>query len=309
MLKAVSGGVNVTSYEAFVRVTETGSFTKAAKSMGYTQSAVSQMIKTLEDELGTTLIRRSKKGIELSPDGEEFLPYIINIYNAHRELMEKRNEMRGLAGGIIRIGTLASISTNWLPMLMKEFREKYPSVHFDLKQGEYTNISGWIKEGSVDLGFVNPDAASGLTTVPLKRDEMLAVLPVGYRLAKEESVPLKKLAEEPYILLDEGEVCEPLEFFKANSIEPNTQYVVYDDYTIMSMVEEGLGVSVLSALVLNRHNRNIEIRNITPRLERTVSLAYKNKSVLPIAARYFIDFVISRKEELTGGYRCKANNN
>ena len=63
MLKAVSGGVNVTSYEAFVRVTETGSFTKAAKSMGYTQSAVSQMIKTLEDELGTTLIRRSKKGI------------------------------------------------------------------------------------------------------------------------------------------------------------------------------------------------------------------------------------------------------
>ena len=62
MLKAVSGGVNVTSYEAFVRVTETGSFTKAAKSMGYTQSAVSQMIKTLEDELGTTLIRRSKKG-------------------------------------------------------------------------------------------------------------------------------------------------------------------------------------------------------------------------------------------------------
>ena len=65
MFKAVSGGVSVTSYEAFVRVTETGSFTKAAKSMGYTQSAVSQMIKTIEDELGTTLIRRSKKGIEI----------------------------------------------------------------------------------------------------------------------------------------------------------------------------------------------------------------------------------------------------
>ena len=71
------------------------------------------------------------------------------------------------------------------------------------------------------------------------------------------------------------------------------------------MVEEGLGVSVLSALVLNRHSRNIEIRNISPRLERTVSIAYKNKSVLPIAARYFIDFIISQKNRLTGGYSCE----
>ena len=86
----------MTSYEAFVRVTETGSFTKAAKSMGYTQSAVSQMIKSLEEELDTTLIRRSKRGIELSPDGEEFLPYIKNIYNAHRELMVGENQRRAV---------------------------------------------------------------------------------------------------------------------------------------------------------------------------------------------------------------------
>ena len=79
----------VIQYEAFVKITETGSFTKAAESMGYTQSAVSQMIKTLEEELDTVLIHRSKKGIELSPDGKEFLPYIKNVYNSHRELIEK----------------------------------------------------------------------------------------------------------------------------------------------------------------------------------------------------------------------------
>jgi len=103
----------VIQYEAFVKITETGSFTKAAESMGYTQSAVSQMIKTLEEELDTVLIHRSKKGIELSPDGKEFLPYIKNVYNSHRELIEKRNEMKGLGNGVIRIGTLASISCNW----------------------------------------------------------------------------------------------------------------------------------------------------------------------------------------------------
>ncbi len=289
----------MTQYEAFVKITETGSFTKAAESMGYTQSAVSQMIKTLEDELDTVLIHRSKKGVELSPDGKEFLPYIKNVYNSHRELIEKRNEMKGLGSGIIRIGTLASISCNWLPWLIKEFKEKYPSVHFDLKQGEYTNISGWIKEGSVDFGFVNPDAAEGLTTVPLKRDEMLAVVPVGHRMAGQETVTLEELSREPYILLDEGELSEPLEFFRANGLEPNTQYIVYDDYTIMSMVEEGLGISVLSALVLNKHKRNISVKSIYPKLERTVALAYKNKNIMPIASRYFIDFVISKKDWLS----------
>ena len=289
----------MTQYEAFVKITETGSFTKAAESMGYTQSAVSQMIKTLEDELDTVLIHRSKKGVELSPDGKEFLPYIKNVYNSHRELIEKRNEMKGLGSGIIRIGTLASISCNWLPWLIKEFKEKYPSVHFDLKQGEYTNISGWIKEGSVDFGFVNPDAAEGLTTVPLKRDEMLAVVPVGHRMAGQETVTLEELSREPYILLDEGELSEPLEFFRANGLEPNTQYIVYDDYTIMSMVEEGLGISVLSALVLNKHKRNISVKSIYPKLERTVALAYKNTNILPIASIYFNDFVISKKDWLS----------
>lgn len=74
--------------------------------------------------------------------------------------------------------------------------------------------------------------------------------------------------------------------------------MVYDEYTIMSMVEEGLGISIIFNLVLNRHHHNIVLKRITPRLERTVSLAYKNKSVLPIASRYFFDFIVSKKKEL-----------
>ena len=74
------------------------------------------------------------------------------MYNAHRELIEKRNEMRGLGSGVLMIGTIASISCNWLPWLIKEFKEKYPMAKFELKQGEYTNVRDWIKDGSVDFG-------------------------------------------------------------------------------------------------------------------------------------------------------------
>ncbi|WP_342512387.1 LysR family transcriptional regulator [Sporosarcina sp. FSL K6-1522] len=282
------------SYDAFIKIIETGSFTKAAEELSYTQSAISQMVHSLEKELSTTLILRSRKGITLTPDGEEFLPYIKNIRNSHLELLEKHNEMQGLQSGLIRIGTFSSVSCNWLPGLMKDFKEQYPAVQFELHQGEYTNISNWIKEGSVDFGFVNPTAISNLTTVPLQKDEMFAVLPTNHPLAVQHNVSLKELTSDPYILLDEGELSEPLTIFKQNDLAPNIQYRVHDDYTIMAMIEQGLGLTILPKLVLNRCPYNIVTKSIAPPVARTISLAYKNKKVLPIASRYFIDFIIER---------------
>lgn len=282
------------SYYAFIKAIETGSFTKAAEELGYTQSAISQMVHSLEEELSTILILRSRTGISLTPDGEEFLPFIRNIYNSHRELLEKQKEMEGLQSGLIRIGTFSSVSCNWLPGLMKDFKKQYPSVHFELHQGGYTNISNWIKEGTVDFGFVNPEAVSKLTCIPLQEDEMLAILPKEHPLSKQTIVSLKDLTKEPYILLDEIGLSEPLMVFQQNKLEPNIQFRVYDDYAIMSMIEKGLGISILPKLVLSRCPYNIEIKAISPSVARTISLAYKDKKVLPIASRYFIDFIIER---------------
>lgn len=279
-------------YSAFILIIETGSFTKAAEELGYTQSAISQMVRSLEQELSTKLLLRSRKGVSLTSDGEELLPYIRNLHNSYRTLVEKRKEMQGLESGIVRIGTFTSVSCHWLPKLMKIFKEHYPSVHFELHQGEYTNIAAWIKEGSVDFGFVNPDAVSDLTTIPLGQDEMLAILPDHHPLASREKVSLEELSKEPFILLNEGELSEPLEFFKRSNIQPNIQYRVLDDYTIMSMIENGLGISILPKLVLSRTSYKIVTKEILPPVVRTIGIAYKNKKTLPIASRYFIDFLV-----------------
>jgi DNA-binding transcriptional LysR family regulator len=282
------------AYYAFIKTIETGSFTKAAEELGYTQSAISQMVHSLEEELSTILILRSRTGITLTPDGEEFLPYIKKICNSHRELKEKIKEMEGLESGHIRIGVFSSVSCHWLPGMIKDFKGQYNAVHFELHQGDYTEIADWIKEGSVDFGFVNPKAVSNLTTIPLQEDEMLAVLPKDHALSQKNEVTLKELIDEPYILLDEGEISEPLTIFKQNNFEPNIQYRVHDDYAIMSMIEKGLGISILPRLVLNRCPYNIVTKGIYPSFSRTISLAYKDKRVLPIASRYFIDFIIER---------------
>lgn len=281
-------------YYAFIKIIETGSFTKAAEDLGYTQSAISQMIRSLEKELSTTLILRSRKGITLTPDGEEFLPYIKKVHNSYRELMEKSKQMQGLQGGIIRIGTFSSISSSWLPELIKNFKELYPSVKFELQQGEYTSITQLIKEGSVDFGFVIPDAVSNLHTIPLKQDEMLAVFPCNHNLTNQEKVTLNELSDEPFILLDEGQSSIPLKFFKQNNLQPNIQYRVYDDYTIMSMVEKGLGIAILPELILDKISYNIVKKKIFPPIIRTISIAFKDKRNLPVASKYFIDYIIKK---------------
>lgn len=285
------------SYYAFIKAIETGSFTKAAEQLGYTQSAVSQMVHSLEEELSTTLILRSRKGISLTPDGQEFLPYIRKICNSHRELIEKLNEMQGLQSGLIRIGTFSSVTCHWLPGFIKDFKERYPSVHFELHQGHYSDISNWIKDGTVDFGFVNSSAVSNLTVTPLQKDEMIAVLPVNHHLANSSKVSLNELINEPYILLDEGVINEPLTIFKQNNFEPNIQYKVHDPYAILSMIEQELGISILPKLLLNRCPYNIAKKPVTPSILRTISLAYKDKKVLPIASRYFIDYVIDKFRE------------
>ena len=154
----------ISRYGIFCKVLELGSFTRAAQCLGYSQSSVSQTIKTMENELGVTLIDRKKDGIGLTPDGEEYFPYIQAVYAAEKALKQKENEMAGLENTTIRIGTFTSVSRTLLPPLMKSFQKEYPMVTFVLRQGEYTGIEQWISEGSVDLGFVCADAVKEAET-------------------------------------------------------------------------------------------------------------------------------------------------
>ena len=143
-------------YLALQKVVELGSFSKAAEALGYTQSAMSQMIASLEDELSIKLLNRARTGIKLTIEGAELYPYLERTIYQYIASQEKAKEIRGLETGVIRMGTLASISAHWLPSLLKEFQEKYPGMEFVIHQGDYTSIQEWIKTGAVDFGFVNP---------------------------------------------------------------------------------------------------------------------------------------------------------
>ncbi len=268
--------------------------------MGYSQSAVSQTVKNLEDELGTVLISRGKDGLSLTKDGEVFMPYLQAVSIAGQALEKKREEMQGLENGVIRIGTFTSISRNILPELMEEFKRQYPKVRFELHQGEYTSISGWIKDGSLDFGFVNTGAVTGLTVNVLYEDEMMAVLPKGHRLADMNRVSLEKLAGEPLILLDEGQQSVALEAFEGMNLSPDIEYKVYDDYTILEMVRRGLGISIMYGMVLRGFEDGLAIRPVREKLRRTVAIAWRDWDTMPLAARRFAKFIMESLDSEKG---------
>lgn len=285
-------------YIALQKIVEIGSFSKAAEAMGYSQSAMSQMISSLEDELSIKLINRFRTGAKLTLEGEEVYPHIEKLIYQYNSVQEKTNEIKGLETGTIRMGTLASISAHWLPNLLKEFQEQYPKVEFVIHQGDYTSIYEWIKTGAIDFGFVNPNAVSGIETITLKEGAMLAVLPENHPLSENDVVPLDLLAEEPFILLEEGHYYEPLEAFKSVGISPNIKYTIHDDYAIMSMVEAGLGISILAELVLHRTNYRIKICATEPPITRTIAIGYKDKSSMPVACKRFIKLLQAHLKEL-----------
>lgn len=294
----MGGDALLTKYEIFCRVIDTGSFTRAAETLGYSQSAVSQTVRTLETELGTALVRRGKGGVTLTADGESYLPYFRAICAAEDALSRKRQEMQGLEKSVIRIGTFTSVSRNLLPPLMQRFKLLYPNVPFELLQGEYTGISQWLREGVVDLGFLGLREADGLCVRPLYRDAMAAVLPPTHPLAAQKEVSLRQLAAEPLILLDEGEYSLPLEAFAQAELTPQLAYRVYDDYTILAMVRQGLGVSILYRLVVSDFAEELVLRPVAEPLERTVSLAWREWDTLPLAARRFAEFVLKHATEV-----------
>ena len=285
-------------YRVLKAVIELGSFSKAADALGYTQSAVSQTIGALEQELGFTLVRRSRRGVSLTPEGAELMPLIERVVMDQLRIEEKASEINGLERGVVRMGTLSSVSTHWLPAVIRLFKERYPHVEFVIHQGDYELIPQWIAEGIIDFGFVNPRAVKSLEVHELKDGEMLAVLPEGHPLAAKEVVPLEQLALEPFILLEEGNYYEPLEAFATVELHPRVEYTIHDDYAIMAMVEAGLGVSMLASLILRRTNYHIVCRPTDPPVTRTLAVAYKDGNALPVASRRFIDMLVEQVAQL-----------
>ncbi len=283
--------MNIGKFMAFVKASEYGSFTAAAEKLNYTQSAVSRMIADLEKDWQVTLLERGKSGVRLTSDGLRLLPYAKSVCDGYERLQMQVDELNGLQSGLIRIGTFSSAATHWLPNIIKKFREDYPNIEYELLLGDYTEIEEWIAEGRVDCGFTRLPTVRKFETVFLEQDKLLAIIPEGHRLAECEKFPVSKLCGEPFMLLEKGAKAEIAAIFERIGISPDVKFTTWDDYAIMSMVENGLGISILPQLILKRVPYKIIAKELDVPAYRNIGVAYRNKKTLSLACSRFLEYL------------------
>lgn len=282
--------MNITHYDAFLKAVELKNITKAAEVLGYTQSGMSQIIKTLEEETGLTLLLRGRNGVKLTSEGSELLPYIKNICAKQRQLNEKIFKLHGIDSGTVRIGCFSSISIHYLPEILKEFTAKYKNIHFELLYGEYYEIEKWVENEDVDFGFSVYSPEKPFNTIPIMQDSLYAILPKNSIYENDDVFNIRNFETENFIRLGEEKDREIEDIFTQYNIHPNTKYRLCDDYAIMSMVERGLGVSLMHSLVLSRCPFDITAKRLDIEYSRDIRIIYKNTAKLSLASKEFVKY-------------------
>ena len=179
------------------------------------------------------------------------MPAVEALCEEFVRLQRRVDEMRGLMRGKICIGTFSSVATHVLPPVIARFRADHPDVDYELLMGDYSEIEQWVAEGRCDLGFIPREPrGNGMTSRALVQDELMAVVPANSSLATAKAVSLADLANEQFILLERGSDDEITPLFRRAGLAVRSKLSTWDDYAIMAMVEDGLGVSILPALIL-----------------------------------------------------------
>ena len=283
--------MNILKYMAFIKTVEYGSFTKAAEILSYSQSGISRMIHDLEKEWKLTLLERNRTGVKLTSDGSKLFPYAKRLCDEYQKLQMQVDDLQGVQSGIIRIGTFSSVATHWLPNIIKAFQKDYPGIEYELLLGDYTEIEGWISEGRVDCGVLRLPTEPDFETIYLERDKLLAILPQNHPLAGLDKVPIAALCEEPFMLLEKGAKAEVSEVFERNHLTPKVRFTTWDDYAVMSMVESGLGISILPQLILKRIPYNIVTKELDVPAYRDIVLAIRDEKAVSLAVKRFIGYL------------------
>ena len=283
--------INIQKYMAFIKTVEYGSFTRAAQILNYSQSGISRMIGDLENEWHVSLLERGRAGVRLTSDGVQLLPYAQKVCDEYLKLQTQVDELNGMQTGLIRIGTFSSAATHWIPNIIEKFREQYPKVSYELLIGDYVEIANWIVEGRVDCGFLRLPTSADLDVTYLESDRLLAVLPENHPLADCKVFPVEQINQESFILQGKGLKAEAEDFFEQHGLHPAAYCTTWDDYAIMSLVERGVGISLLPELILRRTPYHIVIKELSVSTSRDIGFAVRDKKTASLAVKRFMEYL------------------
>lgn len=293
--------MNTKQLEYFISVAENLSFTKTAEKFYISQTAVTQQIKALEEQIHVTLFTRSKRHVELTPAGKIFLSEARAIIKNINDAIAKTQQFANGFSGTLSIGILIGYEKNKLQQYLKEFSHTYPNISMELCTNEMTELLNLVKNNFMDLAFViNPEnqPLKGFEYKTVARYSLVALLPSGHPLCSKECIDLIELQHEKFIFVKEtgdeyGQKSMIQDRYREAGFVPNVVQRSNDLNTIESLVASNMGVSILPSFcaVGNMIEHDIAIVPIKEVQDRIEVVVVWNKNNTNPALEKFISII------------------
>jgi DNA-binding transcriptional LysR family regulator len=276
--------------KTFHEVVRTGSYSAAARALGYTQPAITQQMKALEREVGTPLFTRAGRGLRLTEAGETLSRHAAAILDTMTAAQQQMNALTRLHTGRVRVCAFPSANATLIPEAMARLAAGHPGVRVELSEDEPPESLHRLVRGECDitLAFTYPglheDVPADVVEIPLLEDQLLVLLPARHPLTRRRAVRLADLAEERWIAGCLRCRVNFLHECAEQGFAPDIAFTTDDNLVVQSLVAEGLGIAMMPGLVLNfLCHEKVTGRALAPASQRQVS-AYVLREHLRIPA-------------------------
>jgi DNA-binding transcriptional LysR family regulator len=288
----------------FRMVAETLNFTRAARELNLTQSAVSHQIKSLETELGEPLFIRAKRGVRLSESGKLALEHAERILDDAEALRERVSGNKRAAAGSVRVAAATQALVYLFAPSFETFMRVYAGIELSFRTTVSTEqtISA-ILDGTADVGFASlPVYSPALKVEKLVEDELMLVVGQQHRLAKRRFVPVSDIERERWVLFERGSSIRRAtdQFFERVGIRPTLALESNDTYFIKLMTEHGWGITLLPRWAVTEEVKGHKLAQLHitgHRLRRSVKMVSLGR-FQSTATRTFHNFMLSQKDHL-----------
>ena len=279
--------MNISKYKALLTAVDMGSLSGAAQKLGYTQSGLTHMMNAIEDEFGFSILQRGYYGIKLTPAGERIIPKIRQLVMCEDALENEIKLVKSYGENVLRIGAFSSMAGSWLPGIVEKFNREFPDVTVNIQTGTVAELYGGLEEGRYDICFGTKNAKYEFKWISLENDRFYAVLQKDYPTDSDE-FKISHFNGTKFLMPGLGFDDDISAVFNANNVRPFVTPTYVDDPAIISMVEHGLGISMLSELILEGRADNVKILPIVPEVSRTLALAMKSEQVITLPLKRLI---------------------
>ena len=260
--------------EVFLEVARRESFTAAAASLGYTQSAISRQIAALESSVGAPLFDRLPRGVRLTEEGRALVPHATAVVGRLQAAVADVRAVRTLGGGGLRLGAIPTADMALIPRAIAEFRRAHPAVVVGHAEGLTRGLVVDVRDGDLDLavvGTAHPEPAfEGVRLRKLMDDALSVALPLDHRLAGREMLSLADLEGENWIAGQPRTQDTLIAGVQDGDFQPQIPYVVLEWSAKQGFVAAGLGVTLVPTLAASAVRPDVVVvaldpREITPR--------------------------------------------